>query len=135
MSLESLAELLRPEAEEVEVGGNLPFRLAPADAAWFLAAGKVEVFAVRLGEDGSEGPGTAARASQGVVWVRHVRGRSAFLGIPELALSAEEYLLPLAERTWLESASPVELSAVDTRILLRGGGLWEGLAHYHELFL
>ncbi|HZF09826.1 MAG TPA: NHLP bacteriocin export ABC transporter permease/ATPase subunit [Thermoanaerobaculia bacterium] len=233
MSVKSLEELLRPEALEVEVGGNLPFRLAPAETAWFLAAGKVEVFAVRLGEDGSEGPrthlltaragqmifgtppsapggaggmallavglpgtrllqlavprlrqlardpavaadlatriegwiqglasqiprasppqvfaelrpgaetrietpGTAARSNQGVVWVRHVLGDSCFLGAPELALAPEEYLLPLAERTWLVSTSPLELSAVDTRILLRGGGLWEGLDRYHELFL
>ena len=238
MSPESLEALLRPEAREIEVGGNLPFRLDSAEVAWFLAAGKVEIFAVPLDADGGEGPrthlvtaragqvifgtppsapgavgdlagvgrlallavglpgtrllelavprlrqlardpavaaglatriegwiaglaseipraappqvfaalkpgaethvetGSAVRSSQGVVWVRHVLGRSAFLGVPELALAPEEYLLPLAERTWLQSTSPLELSAVDTRILLRGGGLWEGLARYHELFL
>jgi ATP-binding cassette subfamily C protein len=228
--------LLRPEAEEVEVSGNLPFRLAPPETAWFLAAGKVEVFAVRLAPDalgGGEGPrthlltarvgqmifglppaaqaagtgwallavglpgtrllrvtlphlrqkardpdfaaglatrvegwiagltgeipsatppqdftalkagtethlqaaGIAARAGQGVVWVRHIAGRSRFLGAPELPLDPQEFLLPLAERTWIESAEEVRLSAVDTRILLRGGGLWEGLARFHELFL
>jgi ATP-binding cassette subfamily C protein len=225
----SLETLLRPEAEEVEAGGNLPFRLAPAETAWFLAAGKVEVFAVRLGPDGSDGPrthlfsaregqmifgvgalengmvllavgnpgtrllklavprlrqmardpqvsadlasliegwitglaseipratppkvfaelkpgaeahlpepGLFARSSNGVVWVRHIEGSSRFLGDPELTLTPEEYLLPVAERTWLESAAPVRLSSVDTRILLRGGGLWEGLARFHDLFL
>ncbi|HEV7515527.1 MAG TPA: NHLP bacteriocin export ABC transporter permease/ATPase subunit, partial [Thermoanaerobaculia bacterium] len=225
-----LEALLRPEAEEVEVGGNLPFRLAPAEAAWFLAAGKVEIFAVHLGADGTEGPrthllsaragqmifgaepggmdgllllavglpgtrllklavprlrqmardpgfsaalatliegwvqglaseiphatppkvfaeltpgaeahlqqaGLFARSSNGVVWVRHIEGRSRFLGAPELTLEPQEFLLPMAERTWLESAAPVQLSCVDTRILLRGGGLWEGLARFHELFL
>jgi NHLM bacteriocin system ABC transporter ATP-binding protein len=237
--------LLRQEAEEVEASGNLPFRLAPAETAWYVAAGKVEVFAVRPAEGGNPGnagnagprthvltaragqmifglppsdsaadpglallavglPGTrlwrlpllslrqkardpdfaaglavlvegwiagltseiphatppkdftalkagaetrletaglAVRPGQGVVWVRHVAGSSRFLGLPELHLDPQEFLLPLSERTWIESGigseegEEVRLSAVDTRILLRGGGLWEGLAHFHQLFL
>jgi NHLM bacteriocin system ABC transporter ATP-binding protein len=230
----NLGALLRPEGEEVEVGGNLPFRLAPADAAWFLAAGRIEVFAVRRAADGGFGPrthllsatagqvifgagegdgetggdgmallavgmpgtrlvrltvprlrqlardpalaaelavaiegwvesltselphatppkvfaelrpgaeahleaaGLAARARSGVVWVRHVEGQSAFVGDPELPLRPGEVLVPIAERTWLESVTPVRLSAVDTRILLRGGGIWDGLAQFSDLFL
>src|SRR4029079_16225999 len=65
--------------------------------------------------------GLFARASNGVVWVRHIAGSSRFLGAPELNLEPQEFLLPLAERTWLESTAPLELSCVDTRILLRGG--------------
>jgi ATP-binding cassette subfamily C protein len=231
--------LLRQEAAEVEVSGNLPFHLVPAETAWYVAAGKVEVFSVRPTEGGNPGnagnagnagprthvltaragqmifgfpttstglvllavglPGTrlwrlslaslrqkardpdfaaglatlveewiagltreiphatppkdftalkagaetrletaglAVRPGQGVVWVRHVAGSSRFLGLPELHLDPQEFLLPLSERTWIESATEeVRLSAVDSRILLRGGGLWEGLAHFHALFL
>jgi NHLM bacteriocin system ABC transporter ATP-binding protein len=233
MSAASLAALLRPLAGEVDVGGNLPFRLAPAETAWFLLAGKVEVFAVRLEEGGGAGPRThlftaragqlvfgtaeidaagardfallgvglpgtrllrlplaalrqlardpaalpdlaeaiegwvrsltselprssppqvfteltagaearlpeadlAARSRERVVWVRQVEGNARFLGDPELPLAPQDYLLPLAERTWIESAGPLQLSGVDTRLLLKGGGVWEGLARFHELFL
>ncbi len=231
----SLLALLRPEAEEIEVGGNLPFRMASTEEAWFLAAGKVEVFAVRLDAGGDPGPrthlltaqagqmifgagvgapgdglggglgllgvglpgtrllklavprlrqlarnpeasaalagliegwiqnltseiprtsppklfaelkpgaetsleqaGLCARSSRGVVWVRHVEGHSRFLGAPELLLTPQEFLLPVAKRTWLESATALQLSCVDTRILLRGGGLWEGLSRFHQLLL
>src|SRR5262249_53326881 len=63
----SFEERLRPLASEVETGGNLPFRLTPSESAWYLAAGKVEVFAVRLAPDGREGPRThplSVRAGQ-----------------------------------------------------------------------
>lgn len=82
----------------------------------------------------SEG-GAVARTRAGVVWVRHVEGCSHFLGRPELRMEPEGFLLPVSDETWLVSAEETRLSCVDTRILLRGGGLWEGLDRFHRLFL
>jgi NHLM bacteriocin system ABC transporter ATP-binding protein len=50
--LSDLGRLLREGAEAVETGGNAPFALG-SGGAWLVEAGKVEVFAVREGKQGS----------------------------------------------------------------------------------
>lgn len=47
-----LEELLRPDAEVLDVGGNRPLRLDAADRIWLVVRGTVEIFAV----DPSGGP-------------------------------------------------------------------------------
>ena len=76
-----------------------------------------------------------ARSADGVVWVRHVEGSSLFLGREGLEMTAEGHLLPITDETWLVAQSPLLLSVVDTPLLLRSGGIWEGLARFHELLL
>ena len=82
-----------------------------------------------------EAAGQVARTRSGVLWVRHVEGRSEFLGRPELAMENSGPPLPLSDETWLVSAGEVRLSPVETSLLLRSGGVWEGLATFHRLFL
>ena len=41
-------DLLTAEGEEVIVGGNTPFLMDGADKVWFVASGRVEVFAVNV---------------------------------------------------------------------------------------
>jgi len=82
-----------------------------------------------------EAEGRTARTGSGVVWVRHVSGASRFLGRHELPMTSEGFLLPVTDGSWLESAGEVRLSCVATEILLRGGGLWEGLERFHRLVL
>jgi len=227
-----LEELLRPEAEELVIGGNRPLRLDSAERVWLIVQGTVEIFAVDPGgapaarreggrthlataaageillgvggpaahagllavahpgtrllatssavltrlareprnlpflEAAIEGwvsgifrgvprrdapqrftelrPGTevrlddaglAARAAEGVVWVRHVEGRTRFLGRKELDVEAAEVLVPVSQTTWLVSSEACLLSCVATGHLLRSGTLWEGLGRFHELFL
>lgn len=48
----SLAEVLRDEGDQVEADGNRPFLLAGRDTAWYLEAGKLEVFTVALTASG-----------------------------------------------------------------------------------
>ena len=45
------------------------------------------------------------------------------------------HLLPVSEETWLVSAEDTVLSGVETAVLLRSGGVWEGLARFHGLVL
>lgn len=77
----------------------------------------------------------AARSEGGVVWVRHVEGRSRFLGREDLVIDPASFLLPISDQTWLLASEPTRLSCVSTPIVLRGGGLWEGLERFHELAL
>ncbi len=78
---------------------------------------------------------TVARTRSGVVWIRHVAGRSHFLGRAELPMQPEGFLLPISDETWLVATEETRLSCVDSGVLLRGGGLWEGLQRFHRLFL
>lgn len=76
------------------------------------------------------------RAIDGLVWVRHVAGETAFLGRAELSLGVDDALVPIGEETWLTAADEeVRVSCVATGHLLRSGTLWEELHRFHELFL
>ncbi|MCP4662723.1 MAG: NHLP bacteriocin export ABC transporter permease/ATPase subunit [bacterium] len=79
--------------------------------------------------------GLVARPGDGVAWVRTLEGCSHFLGCPELAVKPTGYLLPIFEKAWLVSGEQTSVSCVETGMLLRSGGVWEGLARFHELFL
>ncbi len=79
--------------------------------------------------------GVAGRTRGGLVWVRHMSGRSYLLGRDELKMDAGGPLLPVSDETWLVSASEATLSCVATEVLLAGGGIWEGLGKFHDLFL
>jgi len=75
------------------------------------------------------------RPARGLVWVRHVEGRCAFLGLEELPLTPRAYLLPLPGNAWLTCREPTRLSAVSSENLLASGALWEGFGHFHRLLL
>lgn len=83
-----------------------------------------------------EEEGAVARPRAGVVWARHVAGASRFLGHDSLSMKPAGFLLPVSRTTWLvAAAAPTRISCVETALLLKGGGLWEGLARFHDLFL
>lgn len=84
----------------------------------------------RLEEEGGVG-----RTVSGTVWVRHVQGRSRFLGREELTLEPSDSLFPISEETWLVGTGDCLLSCVATGHLLKSGTLWEGLRGFHEVFL
>ena len=80
------------------------------------------------------GAGRIARAREGVVWVRHLEGRSLLLGEEGLELGWHG-VMPVPEGTWLTGSAEVRLFTFDTASLLRRKELWEGLARFHDLFL
>jgi NHLM bacteriocin system ABC transporter ATP-binding protein len=86
-------------------------------------------------EVNAEAEAEPLRAAAGLVWVRHVEGRSRFLGLPELEVEAGEELVPLTEASWLIAEPGTRLSTVTSRLLVPSGGLWQGLASFHALFL
>lgn len=100
-------------------------RAAPARFATLKAGTEVEIGSAE----------TCARTDGKVVWVRHLSGSSQFLGRPELVGRPAGHLLPISGETWLESSEPTALSCVATVHLLRSGSLWEGLAHFNQLFM
>lgn len=92
--------------------------------------------ALRPGEEVClEEEGTVARTAEGVVWVRHVSGRSHFLDRPELDLEPADYLLPISDGTWLVAQEKTILSCVSTGHLLLSGTLWESLGRFHEMIM
>ena len=105
---------------------RLPRQAPPARFATLRPGAEVRM-------DGDSGG--VARCPEGVVWVRHVAGESRFLGRRELAVTASDRLLPISEATWLAGAGETVLSCIATGRLLRGGLLWAGLDHLHDLFL
>ena len=81
-----------------------------------------------------EEAGRAARPREGVAWVRHLEGESRLLGEETLAVR-DGALVPVPEGLWLVSSGESRIEAASTGDLLRQGGLWEGLARFHELCL
>jgi ATP-binding cassette subfamily C protein len=78
--------------------------------------------------------GKAARAGEGVLWVRHLEGSSHLLGEAELALGGGD-LMPVPEGIWLVSAGAARLVSLETEAVLHDEGLWQGLCRFHELCL
>src|SRR5215203_1950074 len=83
----------------------------------------------RLGE-----AGRPARPRAGVVWVRHLDGSSHLLGETGLALESGD-LVPVPEAAWLVSAGEARIASLGTADVIRNGGLWQGLARFHDLCL
>lgn len=82
-----------------------------------------------------EEAGAAARPRDRVAWVRHLEGRSGYLGEPDLEMAPAAYLLPVSGAAWMTSLEPVRVSCVPTATLVRSGTVWEGLERFHELVL
>jgi len=134
------AAALRPLARDAEINGALVARIEDWLELLFseVVAGPAPQGHqdLRPGQElHLEEAGQVARGAQGVVWLRHVTGGTHFLGRRELPLRPAGYLLPVVERTWVVSTGETRISCVETAILLRGGGVWEGLERCHDLFL
>ena len=135
LSAERLRELARDPGTAADLAAGLDGWLAGLLGGISRAAGP-KVFAdLRPGEETHLGEaGKAARAQQGVAWVRHVEGSSNLLGEAELALTDGD-LFPMPEGLWLVSAGEARIASLGTRDLLAGEELWRGLARFHELCL
>jgi NHLM bacteriocin system ABC transporter ATP-binding protein len=82
------------------------------------------------GELALEG-GCPARAGRGVIWVKHVAGRSHLMGVLTLGLPQDSY--PLAGPVWLRPEGEVQLQVVGTRAFLEQDPAWSGLDRFHCL--
>ncbi|HTG33396.1 MAG TPA: NHLP bacteriocin export ABC transporter permease/ATPase subunit [Thermoanaerobaculia bacterium] len=130
-----LQELARDPGTAADLAARLDGWLAGLLGGISRAAGPKVFAELRPGtETHLAEAGKAARPRDGVAWVRHLEGSSRLLGEAELALS-DGNLFPVPEGLWLVSEGEARISALGTRDLLAGEGLWPGLARFHELCL
>ncbi|HEV7507456.1 MAG TPA: NHLP bacteriocin export ABC transporter permease/ATPase subunit [Thermoanaerobaculia bacterium] len=89
---------------------------------------------LRSGEETRLEPGWPARSREGVVWVRHLEGRTYLLGDERLGIEGNG-LFPVPEAVWLVAAGEARLASCGTTEALRDGALRSGLARFHGLCL
>lgn len=136
VQVSQVRELVRSSRTAAELAARLDGWLVGLFGEIPRVAGPPRVF-----EDLSSGAeihlteaGRVARPREGVVWVRHLIGRSHLMGDPRLQIGGDD-LVPVPETLWLVSAEEARISALATRDLLHDERLWSGLARYHDLFL
>ena len=71
----------------------------------------------------------------GVVWVRHLLGTSAFLDRVPLVDDELHPRFPLTEHLWLKAATACRVTACDTTTMIRMGDPWAGLDDFHRAAL
>jgi len=86
------------------------------------------------GEETRLEPGRPARSREGIVWVRHLEGRTNLLGDERLGIEGSGFF-PVPEAVWLVAAEETQLASCDTAEALQAGALPGGLARFHGLCL
>lgn len=70
---------------------------------------------------------------EAVLWVSHRKGNSRFLGKKDLPPIDGEWLFPISQHGWLESAPGSLLDVVDTRRMQQLDPEWRGLREFHRI--
>lgn len=76
-----------------------------------------------------------ASARRGILWVRHARGKSTFMGNVALPVLNGTLYWPISSRTWLQAMEPSQLEVTTTTNFLQNGATGFGLAPFHRLIL
>jgi NHLM bacteriocin system ABC transporter ATP-binding protein len=76
----------------------------------------------------------AARPSKGVLWVRHLAGKSTFAGYQSAQVGAA-MLFPLAESAWLQADGPVQLRAIETSAIIHDRQVWASVHAFNQTML
>jgi NHLM bacteriocin system ABC transporter ATP-binding protein len=127
--------LRRLSADEIAgVAGQLDAWLAGLGAGLVRPAFPRSFEGLRPGEEMHLEPGRPARSREGIVWVRHLEGRTNLLGDERLEIEGDG-LFPVPETVWLVAAGEARLASCGTAEALRAGALWLGIAHFHGLCL
>ena len=72
---------------------------------------------------------------EGVAWVRHLVGTSAFLDRVPLVDDELHSRFPLSEHLWLRAATECRVTACDTTTMIRMGDPWAGIDEFHRTAL
>lgn len=72
---------------------------------------------------------------QGVVWVKHRKGESRFLGQNELPSLNGTRFFPVARYGWVKAGPESEIDAIDSRTCMQTDREWEGLLDFHALVM
>ncbi|HSS50325.1 MAG TPA: hypothetical protein VLX28_15415, partial [Thermoanaerobaculia bacterium] len=127
--------LRRLPADEVHgLAGQLDAWLAGLGGGLVHPAFPRSFESLRPGEETRLEPRRPARSRDGVVWVRHLEGRTNLLGEERLRIEGSG-LFPVPETVWLIAAGETRLASCGTAEALRAGALWPGLARFHGLCL
>ena len=99
------------------------------------AAGSMPTAArdIEVGQEAHLAAGDSVSAADGVVWVRHTKGRSRLLGLESPAIEPSSRLCPVTRHVWLYAEERTVLSCVDTAILVRSQAIWSSLANLHGM--
>ncbi len=65
----------------------------------------------------------------GIVWVKHEKGESFFIGNEDFPIQ-QEFYIPISRYTWLLSQKPSELFSINTRQFLIDDSTWAGLQKF-----
>jgi NHLM bacteriocin system ABC transporter ATP-binding protein len=87
---------------------------------------------------GSEHDLTSAEnavARRGLIWVKHIEGKSRFAGNRALAPLNGTGRWPLSNRTWIEAIDDARISAIVTAQYLDEDPTWSSLDNFHKLVL
>lgn len=70
-----------------------------------------------------------------VVWLKIDSGKARYMGRDSALICPDTPTLPLTEQTWLHVDEDSTVSAFYTPTALFQGSLWDGLTHFHALFM
>ena len=78
--------------------------------------------------------GQNVRSQRGVVWVQ-LEGGAWFLGREDVPPISGEAPMPIAERSWVQTAEPGGMRAFDTLTMLQQDAEWSFLTHFGDVVL
>jgi NHLM bacteriocin system ABC transporter ATP-binding protein len=81
------------------------------------------------------GVGKNALCLRGLVWVRHTKGTSRFLGQAGAVPIMGDTFFPLVPRTWLTAAQPTVLECRDTAGFHAVDPAWKSVENFHRIVL
>jgi ATP-binding cassette subfamily C protein len=70
---------------------------------------------------------------QGIVWVKHRKGQSQFLGEAEMPSLNGTRFFPVARHGWLQAVPESEIDSIDSRTCVEQDAEWQGLHEFHAL--
>ena len=76
-----------------------------------------------------------ASAQRGVLWVKHTKGKSYFMGNRELPVLNGTLHWPISNRTWLQAAEPSQLDIIQTATFIQNEPDGFGLEPFHQMML
>lgn len=71
--------------------------------------------------------------SRGIVWVRHLGGKSLYLGNEQIAPLGQDGYFPVSRSGWLLAAPESRLTCLDTASLTASDPEWRSLQSFHEV--
>jgi NHLM bacteriocin system ABC transporter peptidase/ATP-binding protein/NHLM bacteriocin system ABC transporter ATP-binding protein len=79
--------------------------------------------------------GTRFGVRQGIAWVRHLSGTSAFLDEIPLPANEKGARFPLSEHVWLLATTSSRVASCDTKTMIGSSDPWVGLDDFHRVLL